>query len=168
MDITELNFPLTDSSVLKDLRLNQTVYISGIVYTARDAAHKKLVEMLRRSEDPPFCFNGAAVFYAGPCPARPGSACGSIGPTTSGRMDAYSPFLIERGLRFMIGKGGRNKEVADAIERHGGLYLSAIGGAAALTAKCVERSEIVAFPELGTEAVRKLWVRNILAVVTIS
>ena len=143
------------------------VYISGTIYTARDAAHKQLCELLEQGKEMPFEFSGSAVFYAGPCPAKPGKPIGSIGPTTSGRMDLYSPSLIDKGLKVMIGKGFRSQEVIDSIVKNGGIYFAAIGGAAALMAKCVESAQVIAFEELGTEAIRKLVVNNMPVIVAI-
>ena len=143
------------------------VYISGTIYTARDAAHKRLCEMLNAGEPMPFNFEGQAVYYAGPCPAKPGQPIGSIGPTTGGRMDAYSPRLIQQGLRVMIGKGSRSEEVIDALKKHTGVYFAAIGGAAALMAKAVKEAEVIAFDELGTEAIRRLRVEELPVIVAI-
>lgn len=143
------------------------VFISGTIYTARDAAHKRLCEMLTAGEPMPFDFKGQVVYYAGPCPAKPGQPIGSVGPTTGGRMDAYSPTLIKEGLRVMIGKGSRSEEVIDALKKHTGVYFAAIGGAAALMAKAVKEAEVIAFPELGTEAIRKLRVEELPVIVAI-
>ncbi|MFA6770967.1 MAG: Fe-S-containing hydro-lyase [Bacteroidales bacterium] len=162
----ELTAPFTDKDI-KKLKTGDMVYISGTIYTARDAAHKQLCELLEQGKEMPFDFDGAAVFYAGPCPAKPGKPIGSIGPTTSGRMDLYSPALIEKGLKVMIGKGFRSQEVIDAIVKNGGIYFAAIGGAAALMAKCVEDAQVIAFEELGTEAIRKLVVKNMPVIVAI-
>ena len=143
------------------------VYISGTIYTARDAAHKRLCEMLDAGEPMPFDFEGQAVYYAGPCPAKLGQPIGSVGPTTGGRMDAYSPRLIQQGLRVMIGKGSRSEEVIDALKEHTGVYFAAIGGAAALMAKAVKEAEVIAFDELGTEAIRRLRVEELPVIVAI-
>ena len=143
------------------------VYISGTIYTARDAAHKRLCEMLDAGEPMPFNFEGQAVYYAGPCPAKPGQPIGSVGPTTGGRMDTYSPRLIQQGLRVMIGKGSRSEEVIDALKEHTGVYFAAIGGAAALMAKAVKEAEVIAFDELGTEAIRRLRVEELPVIVAI-
>ena len=143
------------------------VYISGTIYTARDAAHKRLCEMLDAGEPMPFNFEGQAVYYAGPCPAKPGQPIGSVGPTTGGRMDAYSPRLIQQGLRVMIGKGSRSEEVIDALKKYTGVYFAAIGGAAALMAKAVKEAEVIAFDELGTEAIRRLRVEELPVIVAI-
>ena len=162
----ELTTPFTDE-MIKSLKAGDMVYLSGVIYTARDAAHKRMCEMLAKGEAMPFNFKGAAIYYAGPCPAKPGKPIGSVGPTTSGRMDLYSPQLIEQGLKVMIGKGLRSKEVVDAIVKHGGVYFAAIGGAAALMAKSVETAEVIAFDELGTEAVRRLEVHNLPVIAAI-
>ncbi|MBD8388658.1 Fe-S-containing hydro-lyase [Dysgonomonas sp. BGC7] len=162
----EITTPFTDD-IIKSLKSGDMVYISGIVYTARDAAHKKMCELLDRGETMPFDFNGAAIYYAGPCPPKPGKPIGSVGPTTSGRMDLYTPKLIEQGLKVMIGKGLRSKEVVDSIVKHNGIYFAAIGGAAALMGKCVEKAEIIAYEELGTEAVRRLIVNKLPVIVAI-
>ncbi len=162
----EITTPLSNEAI-GSLNAGDSVFITGTIYTARDAAHKRLVEMIERGEKPPFDFAGQIVYYAGPSPAKPGAVVGSIGPTTSGRMDAYSPFLIERGLRAMIGKGLRDEGVKRAIVTHGGVYFAAIGGAAALIAKSVKKVEVVAFEDLGTEAIRRLEVENFPAIVAI-
>ena len=161
-----LEAPFTDDKI-KSLKAGDMVYISGTVYTGRDAAHKRLAEMIERGEKMPFDFEGQAIYYAGPCPAKPGKPIGSVGPTTGGRMDAYSPLLIQKGLRVMIGKGSRSKEVIDALKEHTGVYFAAIGGAAALMARCVVNSEVIAFDELGTEAIRKLQVDQLPVIVAI-
>ncbi len=161
-----LQAPFSDETI-RSLKAGDMVYISGTVYTARDAAHKRLAEMLLKGESKPFNFSGQAVYYAGPAPAKPGKPIGSVGPTTGGRMDAYSPMLIAEGLKVMIGKGTRSKEVIEAMREHTGVYFAAIGGAAALMAKCVQSAEIIAFEELGTEAIRKLEVKELPVVVAI-
>ncbi len=156
--------PLDDAAIAT-LSAGDMVYLSGPVYTARDAAHLRLVEMIRRGEAPPFDFQGQVVYYAGPCPNKPGHIIGSVGPTTSGRMDAYAPFLIERGLKAMIGKGMRSQKVTGAIVKHGGVYFAAVGGAAALMSRCVKKAEMVAFEDLGPEAIRRLAVELLPVVV---
>ena len=161
-----LSTPISDE-VISSLEIGEMVYLNGIVYTARDAAHKKLVEMIEAGEKLPFDFKGQAVFYAGPAPAKPGRPIGSVGPTTAGRMDLYAPLLISRGLKVMIGKGLRRAEVVDAIVTYSGLYFAATGGIAALMAKCVKSSRLIAFPELGTKAVRELRVENLPLLVAI-
>ena len=145
---------------IRALRMGEQVFLSGVIYTARDAAHKRLVRMLDENSPLPFDFAGQAVYYAGPCPAAPGRIIGPAGPTTSGRMDAYAPRLMQAGLRVMIGKGDRSGAVIGAMREHTGLYLAAVGGAAALLAKCVVKNEPVAFADLGTEAIRALTVEN--------
>ncbi len=161
-----VSVPLTDEAMLS-LRAGEMVYLSGEIYTGRDAAHKRLYEMIQKGETLPFELNGKVIYYAGPCPAKPGQAIGSVGPTTSGRMDAYSPLLISHGLKAMIGKGYRSPEVKQAIIDHGGVYFAAIGGAAALMAKCVKLSEVIAFDDLGTEAVRRLVIEKLPVIVAI-
>ena len=166
MDKKILCAPFSDETI-RSLKTGDMVYISGTVYTARDEAHRRLCEMIRRGEPMPFDIEGQAVYYAGPAPAKPGKPIGSVGPTTGGRMDAYSPSLIARGLKVMIGKGTRSAQVVDAMKQYTGVYFAAIGGAAALMAKCVESAEVIAFEELGTEAVRKLQVKELPVVVAI-
>lgn len=150
-----INTPIT-KDVAKTLKAGDVVYISGTVYTSRDAGHKRMVEMLDNNEELPFDLNGQIVYYAGPCPNKPENVIGSIGPTTSGRMDAYSPRMISEGLLYMIGKGKRDNSVVEAIKEYGGIYFVAIGGAGALISQCVKSVEIIAFEDLGTEALRKL------------
>jgi len=162
----ELSTPINDEAI-SSLKTGDMVYLSGTIYTARDAAHKKLAEMIKAGEKLPFDFAGQVVFYAGPAPAKPGRPIGSVGPTTAGRMDFYSPLLISQGLKLMIGKGLRSKEVVEAIIKYRGIYFAAIGGVAALMAKCVKSSKIIAFPELGTEAVTELSVEKLPLLVAI-
>jgi fumarate hydratase subunit beta len=156
--------PLKDSDLCK-LKAGDMVYINGDIYTGRDAAHKRMYDMLKNGEEMPFPFEGQIIYYAGPCPNKPGAIIGSVGPTTSTRMDLYSPRLIEHGLKIMIGKGRRNEEVIAAIKKHGGIYFAAIGGAAALMSKRVKKSELIAFCDLGTEAIRKLYVEDFPVIV---
>lgn len=160
----KISTPFTDE-IIKKLKVGDSVLITGSIYTARDAAHKRLVEMIARGEPMPFDFDGQAVYYAGPSPTRPGRAVGSIGPTTSGRMDIYAPILMEHGLKVMIGKGLRDNGVREAIIKYCGLYLAAIGGAAALISRSVKKVEDVAFVDLGPEAIRRLEVVDFPAVV---
>jgi len=164
--VTILRTPISDEAI-SGLNAGDAVYITGKIYTARDAAHKKIVELIEAGKKLPFDFYGQAVFYAGPTPAKPPRPIGCIGPTTSGRMDKYSPLLISKGLKVMIGKGNRNREVIEAIVTHRGLYLAAIGGVAALMAKTVKSAKLIAFEELGTEAVMELEVENFPAIVAI-
>ena len=144
--------PLTKDK-LSALRAGDEVLLSGTVYTARDAAHKRISELLEKGEEPPFDLKDAVIYYVGPSPARPGEACGAFGPTTSGRMDAYAPALLERGLSAMIGKGERAQSVVESIAKNGAVYFGAIGGIAAINARCVAAKETVAFPDLDSEAV---------------
>lgn len=164
MAVKEVTTPLTLDAV-RSLRSGDAVEITGVVYTARDAAHKRIVEMLDRGDEPPFPLEGSVVYYVGPTPAKPGQVIGSAGPTTSYRMDAYSPKLIGLGLRGMIGKGGRCAEVKDAIREHGAVYFGALGGGAALLAKRIKKAEVIAFEDLGAEAVRRLEVERFPVVV---
>jgi fumarate hydratase subunit beta len=164
MQIT-LSTPLTDSMILS-LNAGDEVLITGTLYTARDAAHKRLVDLLAEDKPLPFDLEGQILYFAGPTPAAPGKASGSIGPTTSYRIDAYSPILLEKcGLKGMIGKGQRNTTVINAMVKYGAVYFAAIGGAGALISKSIIASEIIAYPELGAEAIRKLTVLNFPAIV---
>ena len=156
--------PLTDEAV-ESLRIGDSVLISGVIYTGRDSAHKRLVEALDRGEELPVDFQGQIIYYAGPAPAKPGKPIGSVGPTTSYRMDPYAPRLIEKGLKGMIGKGNRAQEVIEAIQKYKAVYFGAIGGAAALMAKAVKTAKVVAYEDLGPEAIRRLEVENFPAVV---
>jgi fumarate hydratase subunit beta len=165
-EIKRIKTPLTDE-VLKDLKIGQKVMISGIIYSARDAAHKRLVELIEKGEDLPFELPGQAIYYVGPTPARPGLAVGSAGPTTSYRMDAYAPTLIEHGLKGMIGKGARGDNVKEAMKKHGAVYFAAVGGAGALISKSIVSAEVIAYPELGAEAVRRMEVKDFPAIVAI-
>ena len=162
----ELVTPIDDETIA-GLGIGDEVCISGRIYTARDAAHKKLAAMAEAGEKLPFGLDGQAVFYAGPAPAKPGKPIGSIGPTTAGRMDLYAPLLISKGLKIMIGKGLRSKEVVDAIVKYRGIYFAATGGIAALMAKCVKAAKVIAFQELGTEAVWELVVEKLPLIVAI-
>lgn len=146
---------------LAPLRAGDTVLLSGTVYTARDAAHKRMMELLDAGEALPFPVEGSAVYYVGPTPERPGQIIGSAGPTTSGRMDAYSPRLLDLGQAIMIGKGARNQAVKEAVIRSGAVYLAALGGAGALMAASVEELEVICWEDLGCEAVRRLTVRDL-------
>lgn len=148
-------------AALPELRSGDRVLLSGTVYTARDAAHKRICALLDEGKEPPFPLKGAVVYYAGPTPTQQGMAVGSCGPTTSGRMDPFTPRLLDLGLAAMIGKGDRARGVVEAIVRNGAAYFAAVGGAGALIAKCVERAEILAFEELGCESVKRLTVRKL-------
>lgn len=153
--------PLTDDDLM-DLKIGDQAYITGIIYTGRDAAHKRLVDLVNAGEELPVELEGQIIYYVGPSPAKPGKPIGSAGPTTSYRMDAYAPTLIEKkGLKGMIGKGLRNADVKNAIKEHKAVYFGATGGAAALIAKCIKEAEVIAYPELGPEAIRKLRVERL-------
>jgi fumarate hydratase subunit beta len=156
--------PLTDDVIMK-LKAGDRVLITGVIYTGRDMAHKYMVDGHKRGEALPFDLRGQILYYTGPTPAAPGRAIGSAGPTTSYRMDKYTPYLLELGLKGMIGKGPRGREVKDAIRKNKALYFAAIGGAGALISKAIRKAEIVAYPELGTEAVMRLEVEDFPVVV---
>ena len=161
-----MSFP-ADKAELMKLRAGDKLTVSGTIYTARDAAHKRLTELIASGEELPLDIRGAAIYYAGPTPEKPGQVIGSCGPTTSGRMDAYAPMLLERGLAVMIGKGDRNAAVIDAIVRNGAVYLAAMGGAGALMGSCVKAARIVCYEDLGCEAIRELKVENMPLTVVI-
>lgn len=162
----KITAPLS-AETIKNLKAGDQILLSGVIFTGRDAAHKRMTELLEKNQDLPFDINGQAIYYAGPCPAPPGRVIGSVGPTTSIRMDSYAPRLIQEGLRVMIGKGERTQKVIDAMQKYSGIYLSAVGGAGALLSLCVEKSEPVAFEDLGTEAIYRLTVRDMPLVVAI-
>ena len=155
-----LTLPLTEEE-RRRLRAGDTVYLSGTVYTARDAAHARLDALLDAGQPLPFPIKDAAVYYVGPTPERPGGVIGSAGPTTSGRMDKFTPRLLDLGLRIMIGKGLRNQAVKDAVIRNGALYLATLGGAGALISSCIKKADILCFEDLGCEAIRRLTVRDL-------
>lgn len=157
--LLHIETPLLHATV-KSLRYGDEITLTGIIYTARDAAHKKMIELIKRNEPLPFNPENQIIYYMGPCPNKPGEIIGSAGPTTSTRMDAYAPDLIKLGLTGMIGKGNRSAEVVNAMIQYGAVYLGAVGGTGALTAQCIRSQEIIAFPELGAEAIRKLYVEN--------
>ena len=159
-----LTTPLSDEDVAQ-LKAGDIVYLSGVLYTARDAAHKRLVDLIINGEELPFDLKGAVIYYVGPTPPKPGEPIGSAGPTTSYRMDPYAPILIEHGLKGMIGKGKRNEAVKDACVKHKAVYFGATGGAAALIAKAIKKAEVIAYPELGPEAVRRIEVEDFPVVV---
>ena len=154
-----ITLPLTEE-IAKTLRAGDTVYLTGTIYTSRDAGHKRMCEALARGEQLPFDPKDATIYYVGPTPAKPGAVIGSAGPTTAGRMDAYAPTLMSVGARGMIGKGARLPEVVDAMKQYSGVYFGAIGGAGALLAKCVKKCELIAYEDLGAEALRKLYVED--------
>ncbi len=158
--------PLTREDV-KKLKAGDSCLISGVIYTARDAAHKRLCELVAQGKELPFDVKDSIIYFVGPTPAKPGQAIGSAGPTTSYRMDAYSPIMIEQGLTGMIGKGKRSPEVVDAMKEHGAIYFGAIGGCGALLSKCIKKAEVVAYEDLGAEAIRRLEVEDFPVVVII-
>lgn len=161
-----LQTPLTADKI-KDLKAGDSILLSGVIYSARDAAHKRLIDLLDEGKELPLNIKDETIYYVGPSPAKPGNVIGSAGPTTSYRMDAYAPRLMDIGLKGMIGKGARNKEVIDAIVRNNGVYFGAIGGAAALIAKSIVKSEIIVYEDLGAEAIRRMEVKDMPLVVII-
>jgi fumarate hydratase subunit beta len=165
-EIKKLKFPFTKEK-MRELKAGDSVLISGIIYTARDAAHKRLTEMLDRGETLPFDIKGAMIYYVGPTPEKPGNKIGSAGPTTSYRMDSYAPRLLDLGQAAMIGKGQRSEAVLAATVRNEAAYFAAIGGAGALIARSIVKSEVIAFEDLGAEAIRRLEVEDFPAIVII-
>ena len=161
-----INTPI-DDKIVSELKAGDYVYLTGTVYTARDAAHKRLYEALQRGEDIPLELQNNIIYYLGPSPAREGQVIGSAGPTTSSRMDKYTPLLLEKGLKGMIGKGKRSDEVIESMHKNHAVYFAAIGGAGALLSKCIKKSEVIAYEDLGTEAIRKLEVENLPIIVVI-
>ena len=161
-----LEFPFTKDK-MKELRAGDYVYISGTIYTARDAAHKRMYESLHNGEELPLDLKNNILYYMGPSPAREGRPIGSAGPTTSSRMDKYAPDLMELGQTGMIGKGKRNQAVKDSIVKNGAVYFAAVGGAGALLSKSIVSSEVVAYEDLGTEAIRKLMVKDFPVIVVV-
>ena len=155
-----INLPLNDD-IISELQAGDYIYLSGIIYSARDAAHKRMQDGI------PFDIKNQTVYYLGPSPAREGNVIGSAGPTTSSRMDKYTPDLLEHGLKGMIGKGKRSKEVIDSIKKNKAVYFAAVGGAGAILSKCITSSEIIAYDDLGTEAIRKMTVENFPVIVVI-
>ncbi len=163
-EIKRITPPLTDADIER-LRAGDNLLITGQIYTGRDAAHKRLVDLLKAGKKLPFDVRGQVIYYVGPSPTKPGNVIGSAGPTTSYRMDPYAPLLLEKGLKGMIGKGSRSTEVRDAMAKYKGVYLSATGGAAALISKKIKAMEIVAYEDLGPEAIRLLTVEDFPVVV---
>ncbi len=164
MTRVHLTTPLRQET-LTNLRIGQQVLLNGVIYTGRDAAHKRLVELLDQGKELPIDLKGQIIYYVGPSPASPGRVIGSAGPTTAGRMDSYAPRLIEQGLKGMIGKGARSQAVVESMKKHGAVYFAAIGGAAALISRCIIESEVVAYPDLGPEAIHRLVVKDFPAIV---
>ncbi len=154
-----LTTPLTSEDT-KQLKAGDVVYLTGVLYTARDAAHKRLVELIEKGEELPFDIEGSVIYFVGPTPPKPGDPIGSAGPTTSYRMDSFSPTMLANGSKGMIGKGGRSQEVKDACVKYDGIYFGATGGAGALLGKQIKSAEVIAYPELGPEAVRRLEVED--------
>lgn len=154
-----ITLPLTEE-LARSLHAGDTVYLTGTVYTSRDAGHKRMCEALAAGERLPFDPKDATIYYVGPTPAKPGQVIGSAGPTTSGRMDAYAPTMMAAGARGMIGKGDRLPEVVEAMKTYSGVYFGAIGGAGALLARCIKKAELIAYEDLGAEALRKLYVEE--------
>ncbi|MBE6921002.1 MAG: Fe-S-containing hydro-lyase [Ruminococcaceae bacterium] len=166
MDNVRITTPLTQDTA-KSLRAGDSCLISGVIYTARDAAHKRLCELVAAGKELPLDIKDSIIYFVGPTPAKPGQAIGSAGPTTSYRMDAYSPTLIGLGLTGMIGKGKRGPEVVNAMKEHGAVYFGAIGGCGALLSRCIKKAEVIAYDDLGAEAIRRLEVEDFPAIVII-
>ena len=166
MENVKITAPLSREAA-RELRAGDSCLISGVIYTARDAAHKRLCDLVAEGKELPVDIRDAIIYFVGPTSAKPGQAIGSAGPTTSYRMDAYSPTLISLGLTGMIGKGKRGPEVVDAMKKHGAVYFGAIGGCGALLSKCIKKAEVVAYDDLGAEAIRRLEVENFPAIVII-
>ena len=166
MEKTSLNLPLNEEKINK-LKIGESVLISGTIYTARDAAHKRMIDSLKKNEKLPFDLKGQIIYYVGPAPARENKVIGPAGPTTSYRMDSFTPKLLKAGLKGMIGKGNRDQKVIQAMKEEGAIYFAATGGAAALISKSIKKSEIIAYPDLGSEAIRKLEVKEMPVTVAI-
>jgi len=162
----KITTPLDDEKVIQ-LKAGDLVNITGYIYAARDAAHKRIFELIKKGQKLPIELKGQIIFYAGPTPTKPGHSCGSVGPTTSYRMDPYTPELLERGLKGMIGKGLRSKEVMKSIKKNKAIYFAAIGGTAALIARSIKKSEVIAYEDLGAEAVFRFYVKDFPAIVVI-
>lgn len=160
----KLTAPLTEDKI-KDLKIGDEILLSGTIYTARDSAHQKLVDLLAENKDLPFNVEGSVIFYVGPSPAKPGQVIGAAGPTTSYRMDSFVNTLLKVGMKGMIGKGPRSQEVIDGMKKYCGVYFGATGGAAALLSKSIVKAEVIAFDELGPEAIRKLEVKDMPLIV---
>ena len=162
----KIKLPLTDE-IIDSLEAGDMVYLTGIVYSARDAAHKRMIETLKEGKELPFEINGQTIYYLGPTPAREGQVIGSAGPTTSSRMDKYTPALLERGLKGMIGKGKRSPEVIKSMISNHAVYFAAIGGAGALLSRQIKKSRVIAYEKLGTEAIREMYVEDFPVIVVI-
>lgn len=162
----KIQVPLLKEDI-DELRAGDYVYLTGIIYTARDAAHKRMYDSMKKGEELPIELNGNVLYYLGPSPAREGQVIGSAGPTTSSRMDKYTPDMLDAGLKGMVGKGKRSKEVIEAMKRNGAVYFAAVGGAGALLAQCIKEAEVVAYDDLGTEAIRRLHIEDLPVIVVI-
>ncbi len=165
-DIKKVTTPL-DDEVIINLRAGDSVSITGYIYTGRDAAHKRLIELIENGQELPIKLKGQIIYYVGPAPAKPGYPCGSAGPTTSYRMDPYTPALLDRGLKGMIGKGLRSQEVIESMKKNKVVYFGAVGGAAALIARSIKKSEVIAYEDLGTEAIHRYYIEDFPAIVVI-
>ena len=161
-----IQVPLSEEDI-NTLKAGDYVYLSGIIYTARDAAHKRMYESMHKGESLPIELNGNVLYYLGPSPAREGQVIGSAGPTTSSRMDKYTHEMLDKGLKGMVGKGKRSPEVIEAMKRNGAVYFAAVGGAGALLSKCIKKAEVIAYDDLGTEAIRKLEIEYLPVIVVI-
>lgn len=162
----KIQVPLLKKDI-DELRAGDYVYLTGTIYTARDAAHKRMYDSMKKGEELPIELNGNVLYYLGPSPAREGQVIGSAGPTTSSRMDKYTPDMLDAGLKGMVGKGKRSKEVIEAMKRNGAVYFAAVGGAGALLAQCIKEAEVVAYDDLGTEAIRRLHIEDLPVIVVI-
>jgi len=162
----KITTPLSEEKVIQ-LKAGDLVKITGHIYAARDAAHRRIFELIKKGQEPPIELKGQIIFYAGPTPAKPGYSCGSVGPTTSYRMDPYTPPLLDRGLKGMIGKGLRSKEVIESIKKNKAIYFAAVGGTAALIARSVKKSEVIDYEDLGAEAIHKFYVEDFPAIVVV-
>ena len=163
----KIQVPLLKEDI-DELRAGDYVYLTGTIYTARDAAHKRMYDSMKKGEELPIELNGNVLYYLGPSPAREGQVIGSAGPTTSSRMDKYTPDMLDAGLKGMVGKGKRSKEVIEAMKRNGAVYFAAVGGAGALLAQCIKEAEVVAYDDLGTEAIRRLHIEDLPVIVVIN
>ena len=162
----KIQVPLLKEDI-DELRAGDYVYLTGTIYTARDAAHKRMYDSMKKGEELPIELNGNVLYYLGPSPAREGQVIGSAGPTTSSRMDKYTPDMLDAGLKGMVGKGKRSKEVIEAMKRNGAVYFASVGGAGALLAQCIKEAEVVAYDDLGTEAIRRLHIEDLPVIVVI-
>ena len=162
----KIQVPLLKKDI-EELKAGDYVYLTGTIYTARDAAHKRMYDSMKKGEELPIDLNGNVLYYLGPSPAREGQVIGSAGPTTSSRMDKYTPDMLDAGLKGMVGKGKRSKEVIEAMKRNGAVYFAAVGGAGALLAQCIKEAEVVAYDDLGTEAIRRLHIEDLPVIVVI-